>query len=362
MPKPQEILWPIEPHTLAKHEILQRYLGAWFAILGSKNQRIMYLDGFCGPGRYAEGELGSPLIALHTAMSHKDRLKQSKLFFFFIDEREDRIAHLEYEISQLEIPPNFKIIIQTGEFQTILAKVFDVIEDKSQKLIPTFAFIDPFGFSGVPFDLVQRLLSMPMAEVFITLMLRDANRFAEHPDPTTQKYVVDLFGTPEVLKLIKASSNRLLALRQLYQTQLVQHAQFVRFFEMCDQRGQTIYYLYFAGNHPLGHKKMKEAFWKVDSSSGLKFSDATNPNQLILFDLDPTDDLAKILHNQFCGQKILSEKVIKFVEDETPYISKHARSALKILEQNERIIIDTKKTDGNIRRKGYFAPGTIINF
>jgi three-Cys-motif partner protein len=362
MPKPQEILWPIEPHTLAKHEILRRYLGAWFAILGSKIQRIMYLDGFCGPGRYAGGEPGSPLIALHTAMSHKERLKQSKLFFFFIDEREDRIAHLEYEISQLEIPPNFKIIIRTGEFQTILAEVFDVIEDKSQKLIPTFAFIDPFGFSGVPFDLVQRLLSMPMAEVFITVMLRDANRFAEHPDPTTQQYVVDLFGTPEVLKLIKTSGNRLLALMQLYQTQLLQHAQFVRFFEMCDQRDQIIYYLYFAGNHPLGHKKMKDAFWKVDSSSGLKFSDATNPNQLILFDLDPTDDLAKILHNQFCGQKILSENVIKYVEDETPYISKHARSALKILEQNERIIIDAKKMDGTIRRKGYFAPGTIINF
>ncbi len=362
MPKPQEILWPIEPHTLAKHEILQRYLGAWFAILGSKNQRIMYLDGFCGPGRYAEGELGSPLIALHTAMSHKDRLKQSKLFFFFIDEREDRIAHLEYEISQLEIPPNFKIIIQTGEFQTILAKVFDVIEDKSQKLIPTFAFIDPFGFSGVPFDLVQRLLSMPMAEVFITIMLRDANRFAEHPDPSTQQYVVDLFGTSEVLKLINASGNRLLALRQLYQTQLLQYARFVRFFEMCDQRDQMIYYLYFAGNHPLGHKKMKEAFWRVDTSSGFKFSDATNPNQLILFDLDPTDDLAKILHNQFCGQKILSENVINYVEDETPYISKYARSALKNLEQNERITIDAKKRDGTMRRKGYFAPGTIINF
>jgi hypothetical protein len=36
MAKPNETLWEIEPHTKAKHEILQRYLGAWFPILGLK--------------------------------------------------------------------------------------------------------------------------------------------------------------------------------------------------------------------------------------------------------------------------------------------------------------------------------------
>ena len=29
-----KILWEIEPHTLAKHEILKNYLQAWFLILG----------------------------------------------------------------------------------------------------------------------------------------------------------------------------------------------------------------------------------------------------------------------------------------------------------------------------------------
>ena len=361
MAKHQTTLWPIEPHTQAKHEILRRYLGAWFAILGSRIPRIMYLDGFCGPGRYAGGEPGSPLIALQTAISHKERLRDSELIFFFIDERDDRITHLENEINQLEIPPNFKIIIRTGKFHAILKKVFDDIQDKSQILIPTFAFIDPFGFSGVPFDLVQRLLVMPKAEVFITIMMRDANRFAEHPDPNTQQYIVELFGTPEVLEVIKDSDNRLLAFRQIYQEQLLRYARFVRFFEMCDKRNQVIYYLFFAGNHPLGHKKMKEAFWKIDSSSGFKFSDATNPNQLILFDIDPSEDLSKYLIKAFRGQRVLSENVITFVENETPFTSKHARSALKYLEQNEIIAVNAYKINGTKRRKGYFAQGTIID-
>ncbi len=354
--------WPIEPHTQAKHEILRRYLGAWFAILGSKIPRIMYLDGFCGPGRYSGGEPGSPIIALETAMSHKERLRNSELIFFFIDERGDRITHLKTEISHLEIPPNYKIIPRTGEFHDILTKVLDDIEEKSQKLIPTFAFIDPFGFSGVPFYLIQRFLEMLNAEVFITIMMRDINRFAEHPDPKTQHHILKLFGTQKVLNVIRGSGDRLLALRQLYQEQLLRYAKFVRFFEMCDQNNQVIYFLFFASNHPLGHLKMKEAFWKIDSSSGFKFSDATNPSQLILFAIDPSEDLANFLLKSFYGQKLLSEDVITFVEDKTPFISKHARSALKHLEQNQLIMVDVIKMNGTKRRKGYFAQGTIINF
>jgi len=51
MTTPKETLWDIDPHTTAKHEILQRYMKAWFPILGSYHHRIVYIDGFAGPGR-----------------------------------------------------------------------------------------------------------------------------------------------------------------------------------------------------------------------------------------------------------------------------------------------------------------------
>ena len=69
MAVPQEILWPIGPHTKAKHEILKKYLQRWFPILNKYYKRVVYIDGFCGPGRYEGGELGSPLIALKAALS-----------------------------------------------------------------------------------------------------------------------------------------------------------------------------------------------------------------------------------------------------------------------------------------------------
>ena len=37
-------IWDIDPHTKAKHEILENYLKAWFPILARTAQRIIYLD------------------------------------------------------------------------------------------------------------------------------------------------------------------------------------------------------------------------------------------------------------------------------------------------------------------------------
>ena len=63
MTTPKETLWELDPHTQAKHEILRRYLAAWFPILGTYHSRIVSIAGFSGPGRYKNGELCSPTVA-----------------------------------------------------------------------------------------------------------------------------------------------------------------------------------------------------------------------------------------------------------------------------------------------------------
>ena len=53
-----DTIWPLEPHTAAKHEILRRHLGAWFPIMCSWNRRLVFVDGFAGPGQYARWGAG----------------------------------------------------------------------------------------------------------------------------------------------------------------------------------------------------------------------------------------------------------------------------------------------------------------
>ena len=62
--------WVYSAHTGAKHEILRRYLGAWFAILGQSRgiDRLVIMDGFAGKGQYSGGEPGSPRIIFDRAV------------------------------------------------------------------------------------------------------------------------------------------------------------------------------------------------------------------------------------------------------------------------------------------------------
>jgi three-Cys-motif partner protein len=86
------------PHTAAKHLLLRRYLDCWFPILGRYNNRINYIGGFSGPGEYADGEKGSPIIAIESAKSHVESGTVSPevdVNFIFIDRNEAFIHHLE---------------------------------------------------------------------------------------------------------------------------------------------------------------------------------------------------------------------------------------------------------------------------
>lgn len=362
MSVPKTTLWKLEPHTKAKHEILGRYLGAWFGILGQKIPRIVYIDGFCGPGIYEGGEPGSPIIALQKAKPLAEKYPGTEFEFIFIDERSDRIDNLKILINQDSYPPNMRRTLLAGDFESKFSERLSDIETEGASHTPIFAFIDPFGFSGVPFDIVGKLLKNPNTEILINIMADSINRFAEHPDPTIQNHIIRLFGTPKILDVLKNSSNRFQTIRCLYQEQLQSIANFVRFFEMTDDNGHIICCLFFASNHPLGHKKIKEVFWKVDHQNGCRFSDRTNPNQLVLFENAPSSEVEILLQQSYVGRTVMTDEIFVFINNNTSYIETHAKQALKRLEQCQKIQVNSQKIDGAVRKKGTFPLGTIITF
>lgn len=354
MALPQPTLWPADPHTKAKHEILRRYLGAWFPILSKYNQRIIYIDGFCGPGRYAGGEPGSPVIALDVAMTHRRQL-QGELVFWFIDERDDRIQHLKSELATRNIPSHFKVHIECGRFHEQLERVLNSLDAQGATLAPTFAFIDPFGFSGIPFSLIERLLKHKRCEALITFQVDAINRFLEHHEPAVVKHIVDAFGTDQALAIAKGQGDRVTSLRTLYQSRLLTLAKFVRYFEMRDRSNRIQYDLFFASNNDLGHLRMKEAMWKLDPEGEFRFSDATNPAQMVLFEADTTTPLLELLKGRFGRKEFVSAKVVRgYVEDATPYIPKHLTAALRAAEDSGALKVEPKKTDGSRRKAGTY--------
>lgn len=97
------------------------------------------------------------------------------------------------------------------------------------------------------------------------------------------------------------------------------------------------YYLFYATKNLLGLKKMKEAMWKVDESGEFRFSDATDPNQFVLFEKEPRFDvLQHQLLGRFGGKVATVEEIEEFVLAETAFRETHyKRQVLRPLELAE---------------------------
>lgn len=365
MTVPTETIWPLDPHTAAKHEVLKLYLQAWFPILNSAHNRVIYVDGFCGPGRYTGGEEGSPLVVLKLAANHIKTLT-GDIIFWFIDQDKDRVNHLKSELAALSIPSNFKATASHGRFDEKLKELLDRIDARNAQLAPTFIFIDPFGFSGVPYSLVKRAQEKPRCEVLVTFMVDSINRWLTHPDEKVRNHIAEIFGTTDCFT-IKDSPHRIEELRDLYQEQLEKASKYVRYFEMRDKTDRVVYLLFFGTNHRLGHIKMKEAMWAVDPDGDFSFSDATNPGQQVLFGDDQTSLLWPTLRAAFAGREVLTNEIKEFVEDKTAFLDKHMKAALKehedsALPASERVVVRDLKADGKKRRKGTFPDGVYVKF
>jgi three-Cys-motif partner protein len=165
MAAPKTTIWTLDPHTRAKHAILRRYLQAWVPILTRAGyDHVAYIDGFAGPGQYSGGEDGSPIIALKSALGARNM--NATVSFLFVDDKLDRTKELEENIGSLSLPKNFSVKIE-GD-RTFSAAFADFRQSLGGALPPTFAFIDPFGWTGVPFSVVQYILSQPSCETLIT--------------------------------------------------------------------------------------------------------------------------------------------------------------------------------------------------
>lgn len=361
----KETCWTAEPHTIAKHRILRKYLAGWMPALAKWHKRVLFIDGFAGPGEYVRGEEGSPIIALRTLLEHNyfDQMGGTEFVFIFIDDRPDRIAYLEdIVLPRLgSLPANVRVISSSERFDVAITRILDGLEGAGHNLAPAFAFVDPFGFSDTPMELIARLLGHPRSEIFVTVMLENINRFLSHPEPKIAAQYDGLFGDPGYRNLISVQHRRIDALGNFYADQLQKHAEFVWSFRMLDQGNVPIYDLFFATNNMEGLKKMKRAMWSVDPGGGRRFSDR-HAGDVTLFEehLDTTP-LRKAMLVRFTGQTVAIKDIERWVLLETDFHDGHIkRKTLAPLEREG--LIEGIALPGQTRRCGTFPDGTHVRF
>jgi three-Cys-motif partner protein len=183
------VLWPLDDHTRAKHRVLRAYLDAWVPIMGQQalrmraytlgEPRLLLVDGFAGPGSYRDGEPGSPLIMLDALASHAAlrRLGDVGFIYLFIEQDSRRVEHLREEIAKFNLPGNVQVTVEEGAFENTFGAIVDDVVGRDQRLVPTFAFIDPFGYSAASMSLTGTLLEFPRSEALFFLPLSFIHRF-----------------------------------------------------------------------------------------------------------------------------------------------------------------------------------------
>lgn len=358
-----ETHWKLKPHTEAKHRILTEYLKMWFPVLGRYRGRVVLLDGFAGPGTYVGGEAGSPLLALQSLLDHSylDRMSGCEYLLVFNEMDKRRFAALEAVVEAERQarggwPEHVKVVTVNQGFQSLAEDILETIEGK--QLAPTFAFLDPFGYSDVPIALIARLLSFQRCELFIYFDYNSVNRFATAGTNVDHLFEA-LYGTNEFKDAPASGNERKDFLLRLYERQLREVCGFehVQSFEMLNEKNRTGNYMIFCTRSKKGLDGMKSAMWKVAPTGDYRFADRLAHQQVLVGLTEPdTGPLQDALLEEYGGSSVRIETVIDYVITQTPYLSSHVKRRTLVPMQAAGLVRSSNP------RKGQFPDGTVLEF
>jgi three-Cys-motif partner protein len=367
MSKPLPVVWPADPHTVAKIEILKGYLNAWFRILGSsrRGQTVLYVDGFAGPGYYCNHDEGSPLAAVRVAEKTVavlgDKFIAARLHCAFIESDSERFKVLCETVAPFEGKRGIGITKKHCEFVDGIAAIRKEIPGPFCGEGPLFVFADPFGGTEIPFGTFADCMQGPTAELLINLDADGISRIFLAGNNKRDAQLTALFGSDcwrAALTELGDMKRLSVQILDLYK-QCLRMLPGVRFVWSFAMRGKTDainYHLVFATKHPLGMEKMKEAMQAIDGTGFYTFSDA-HVEQLVLFRADNAEAYADVLFRAFAGKTISAHEAHEFALSETRFTN--AKAMLAVLEKQGRLQVETVRNEP--RRVGSFPEEKILS-
>ncbi len=225
-----------------------------------------------------------------------------------------------------------------GLFDEAVSNVLDKIDSEIERLknetgrlyqrVPTFAFIDPFGYN-MPISIIKRIISSPRSEVLVTLVVPEMKRFCLNPG--WEELLNKLYGTSEWKKVIgiQDPDERTNYLKDLYIRQLRNYSNIkhILYFKMVNKHNQVAYFLIFGSNHWRGIEEMKNAMWAVDPTGNYTFNDLSHPGQSRLMDFTGFDySLIQNELGELSGRMLTISEIREYITTKTPYPTNKLKS------------------------------------
>lgn len=143
--------------SVVKDALLQCYLAPYFTKILRTGRPLVYVDCFAGKGRFDDGNVGSPIIALDifqhwlkktTVQSQK---KSIEAYFVELDYHDELKKNLE---PYFKCDPSLNIFVNPGSYEE---QIRQILQDK--KGMNLFLYLDPYGVKHLDLEFLGSLSS-----------------------------------------------------------------------------------------------------------------------------------------------------------------------------------------------------------
>ena len=354
--------------STVKARIVEKYFYAWARVImpsaEKSGSRIAYIDLYAGPGRYKDGAASTPLLVLQHAIQHP-KLSQM-LVAFLNDAANDNATTLQSEIDKLPGIEKLKHkpVVSCGEIDEEAEKYFE-----QAKLVPSFSFVDPFGYKGLSLKIVKGVIKDWGCDCVFFFNYNRINagitnpNVADHMDALFRKERADALRSR--LEGLRPDLREALILEELAAEIKALGGKYVLPFTFKNSSGTRISHkLVFVSKSFKGYSIMKDIMAKESSTEdqgvpSLTYSpaDASMP---LLFSLQrPIDELGASLLKDLAGGELSVTEIYEQHSVDTPYVLKNYKDILSQLEEAGKVGVRSLKGK---RRKGTFADHLLVKF
>ena len=349
MPTDTFFLDPPTEQSQLKAKIVVHYFTAWSRVIQKWETPMAYVDLFCGPGKYNDGSLSTPLQIVQQTLGDWDLSR--KMSFTFNDCDEAKVASLQQSILQLDADNKLS--------KRISYHHLTVEQDFYKRVnippgVPVLSFVDPFGYEGVTVRLIDRLIANRGSDCIFFFNYNRINmalsntKFDEHLE--------SLFGvsrTAELKRELSALSpelRELSILNALVEALLEQKGNYVLPFKFYSaQMKRTSHFIIFVTKHPTACRIMKNIMYAnsaKDSDGVATFSLQDSRNfgdrfdQISMFNR-PFQSLYDSILHQYQGRTVKVSTLCNQADNDihSHFVSKNVKDVLRRLEEEGRIVV-----------------------
>lgn len=355
-------------------EYFKRWASILYGVVKTNNPpRLRYVDLFAGPGMI-DGLKSTPLLILEHVISKPEL--SGCVGALLNDLESDHIRQLRDNLKDLpdyetlKFPPR----LRTGPVDEKLVEIFA----KSNN-VPSFSFIDPFGYTGLTLPLVRALVSGFGSDMVLFFSFDSINRAISND--LVKEHMDALFGLKraerlrEIVKDMRSNEREEVLIEAFIEavTEDLGYEYVIPYVFEKEDKDRTSHYLIFVSKRDRGFKIMKEIMYKesLDRTQGVakmgcvrQISAQKTP--LLHLMNTPLSDLGRKLCADYAGRS-LSRKALRDDYDKfyprNLFVEKNWRSVLSELENERKITCEPPSSERRVQKgEVTFGENTVVTF